>query len=148
MKIPYSKHRRLLWGDCDPAGVVYTPNVFHIAMEVIEHWLVDLIGQDWIALHNKFNLDTPTVRLNSEFMRPVRAGDEIELKLTIKKLGGSSINYIVEAFNEAKQLCFIIDQVSCFVDVESFESVQIPDEFREKIAAYCTACDELAEKED
>tara|TARA_B100000315_G_scaffold210618_1_gene207001 strand:+ start:8017 stop:8463 length:447 start_codon:yes stop_codon:yes gene_type:complete len=148
MKIPYTKRRRLLWGDCDPAGVLYTPNAFHIGMEIIEHWLVELIGHDWIALHIELGLDTPTVRLNSEFMRAVRAGDEIELRLTIKKLGGSSINYIVEAFNEAEQLCFKIDQVSCFVGAVEFEPVRIPEEIREKIAAYCAACDELAENEE
>ncbi len=148
MKIPYTRNRRLLWGDCDPAGVLYTPQAFQLGMEIIEHWLIELIGYDWIALQNNFGLDTPTVRLNSEFKHAVRAGDEVELRLKIEKLGGSSINYIVEAFNETGQLCFIIDQVSCFVGEESFKLVPIPDEFREKIAAYCAACDDLAEKED
>ncbi|MBT3915147.1 MAG: acyl-CoA thioesterase [Rhodospirillaceae bacterium] len=148
MKIPYTRRRRLLWGDCDPAGVIYTPNVIHLGLEIIEHWLVELIGHDCIALQNKYGLDTPTVRLNCEFTHAVRAGDEVELRLRIKKLGSSSINYIVEGFNEADQLCFAIDQVSCFVGVDEFKPVQIPDEFREKIAAYCTACDEFAEKED
>ena len=148
MKIPYTKRRRLLWGDCDPAGVVYTPQVFHIGMEIIEHWLVELIGHDWVALHNEFELDTPTVRLGCEFMHPVRAGDEIELRVRIKKLGGSSINYIVEGFNEAEELCFEIDQVSCFVGADEFKPVRIPEDFRDKIAAYGAACGDLAEKEE
>ncbi|MFP6713422.1 MAG: thioesterase family protein [Rhodospirillales bacterium] len=142
MNIPFTTRRRILWGDCDPAGIVYTPRVFHYAIETVEEWMLAVLGHDWISFQNNLGLGTPTVQMGCRFMHPIRCGDWIELKLSIKKLGGASINYGIDGYNEDQQHCFEVDQISCFVDAEKIEPVRIAEEFRDKIAAYAAACEE------
>ncbi len=33
---PFSIKRMVRWGDCDPAGIVYSPRVFDNAVETVE----------------------------------------------------------------------------------------------------------------
>ncbi len=141
MTFPYTTRRRILWGDSDPAGVVYTPRVFHYAIETIEEWLIDVLGHNWMVLQDNFKLDTPTVKMGCDFFYPLRTGDYVDITVHVKKLGGASINYVIDGFNEDKRHCFQVDQTSCFVDSIKFEPIRVIDEFRKKIEAYQAACE-------
>ncbi len=33
---PFAVTRTVKWGDCDPAGIIYTPRVLDYAMEILE----------------------------------------------------------------------------------------------------------------
>lgn len=141
MTFPFSTRRRVLWGDSDPAGVIFTPRVFYYAIETVEEWMLSVLGHDSMALQEDFKLDTPTVKMGCEFMHPVRTGDWVDLTLKVENLGGASINYVIDGFNAEKRHCFQVDQVSCFVDADTFKPVRVSSEFREKIEAYQAACD-------
>jgi 4-hydroxybenzoyl-CoA thioesterase len=141
MTAPFTIRRRILWGDSDPAGVIYTPRVFHYAIETVEEWLISILGHDWMALQDDFKLDTPTVKMGCEFLHPLRTGDFVDITLTVKRLGGASITYVIDGFNADNRHCFRVDQTSCFVNSEKFEPVRIIDEFRTKIADYQAACE-------
>ena len=143
MTYPFTARRRILWGDSDPAGVIYTPRVFHYAIETIEEWLISVLGFNWMQLQDNFKLDTPTIKMGCEFMFPLRTGDFVEMELNVKKLGSSSINYIIDGFDKQKRLCFRVDQVSCFVDAKIFKPVRISEDFRSKILSYQESCDEV-----
>ena len=140
MTVPFTIRRRILWGDSDPAGVVYTPRVFYYAMETVEEWLIAILGHDWMVLQDDFKIDTPTVKMGCEFMYPLRTGEYVDITLIIEKLGGSSISYVIDGFNGQKKHCFQVDQTSCFVDSEKFKPVRIMSEFRKKIEIYQAEC--------
>ena len=38
---PFSKERFVRWGECDPAGVIYTPRVFEYALDTLEEFHTD-----------------------------------------------------------------------------------------------------------
>ena len=141
MSIPFTTRRRVLWGDCDPAGVIYTPRVFHYAVEAVEEWLVAVLEHDWISLQENLKPDTPTVKMGCEFKYPVRCGDWVDITLTVKKLGGASINYVIDGYNADGRHCFEVEQISCFVDADKFEPIRVSGEIREKIEAYQAACE-------
>ena len=140
MAFPFTTRRRILWGDSDPAGIVYTPRVFHYALETIEEWLIEIFGHTSMTLRDNLKLDTPTVKMSCEFMYPMRTGEYIDISLEIKKLGKASLNYVFNGFDSKKNHCFQVDQVVCFVDADSFEVVPILPEFRQKIESYQNSC--------
>ena len=140
MAFPFTTRRRILWGDSDPAGIVYTPRVFHYALETIEEWLIEIFGHTSMTLRDNLKLDTPTVKMSCEFMYPMRTGEYIDISLEIKKLGKASLNYVFNGFDSKNNHCFQVDQVVCFVDADSFEAVPILPEFRQKIEAYQNSC--------
>lgn len=141
MTYPFTIRRRVLWGDCDPAGVIYTPQIFHYAIETIEEWLVSTLDCNWMELQETFSLDTPSIKITCEFIIPLKAGDFVDIKLLIKKLGNTSIEYNIDGFTVNGDQCFSLSQVSCFVDAATFKPVSIIREFRNKIIEYQKCCD-------
>jgi 4-hydroxybenzoyl-CoA thioesterase len=146
MIFPFTTRRRILWGDSDPAGIVYTPRVFHYALETIEEWLIEIFDHTSMTLRDNLKLDTPTVKMSCEFMYPMRTGEYIDISLEIKKLGEASLNYVINGYDAKKNHCFHIDQVVCFVDAQSFKPVRISLEFREKIQVYQKNCGKILEE--
>ena len=146
MIFPFTTRRRILWGDSDPAGIVYTPRVFHYALETIEEWLIEIFDHTSMTLRDNLKLDTPTVKMSCGFMYPMRTGEYIDISLEIKKLGEASLNYVINGYDSKKNHCFHIDQVVCFVDAQSFKPVRISPEFREKIQVYQKNCGKFLEE--
>ena len=146
MSFPFTTRRRILWGDSDPAGIVYTPRVFHYALETIEEWLIEMFGHTSMTLRDDLKIDTPTVKMGCEFMHPMRTSEYIDISLEVKKLGRASLNYVFDGYDSKKNHCFHIDQVVCFVDANSFEAIPILPEFREKIELYQASCRKYHEK--
>ncbi len=146
MIFPFTTRRRILWGDSGPAGIVYTPRVFHYALEIIEEWLIEIFDHTSMTLRDNLKLDTPTVKMSCEFMYPMRTGEYIDISLEIKKLGEASLNYVINGYDSKKNHCFHIDQVVCFVDAQSFKPVRISLEFQEKIQVYQKNCGKILEE--
>ena len=48
----YQTKRMVRWGDCDPAGIIYTPKAIDYALETIENWLIEEI-QNQLDGHEK-----------------------------------------------------------------------------------------------
>ena len=146
MTIPFTTRRRILWGDSDPAGILYTPRVFHYALETVEEWLIEMFGYTSMTLRDNLKIDTPTVKMSCEFMYPMKTSEYIDISLEIKKLGKASLNYVFDGFDSKKNHCFHVDQVVCFVDVDSFKAIPISIEFRKKIEAYQLSCNKFHEE--
>ena len=51
--------RRVSWGDCDPAGIIYTPRVLDYAMETLEAWNREVLGIPWIKLNREMSMGMP-----------------------------------------------------------------------------------------
>jgi 4-hydroxybenzoyl-CoA thioesterase len=146
MTVPFTTRRRILWGDSDPAGILYTPRVFHYALETVEEWLIEMFAHTSMTLRDNLKIDTPTVKISCEFMFPMKTSEYIDISLEIKKLGNASLNYVFDGFDTKENHCFHVDQVVCFVDADSFKAITIPIEFREKIEAYQISCGKSHEK--
>ena len=72
--------RALLFGDCDPSGVVYTPRFSHFAMEAIFTALDQWLGA--LGLRNLMAEIAPPVRAMSfEFLKPSTWDDELNMKV-------------------------------------------------------------------
>jgi 4-hydroxybenzoyl-CoA thioesterase len=147
MNFPFTVTRRILWGDSDPAGIVYTPRIFYFAIETVEEWLIEILGHNWKSLQDNFKIDTPTVKMSCEFFHPLRTGENVNIILKVKKLGGASIHYTVDGSNSDNYHCFRVEQIACFVDSKSFKPIPILPEFRKKIKFYQDSCSKICKKE-
>ena len=79
-------------------------------------------------------------------MYSMQTGEYIDISLEIKKLGEASLNYVINGYDTKKNHCFHVDQVICFVDVESFEPVRILSELWQKIQVYQKNCGKILEE--
>lgn len=136
---PYKISRIVGWGDCDPAGIVYTPRFLDWSMEAAEGFWRDIIGADWYALRTQHGMGSPSVSIHMEFQKPLAAGESFDVEVRIPKLSRATITFALTGRNKAGESCFTTELVSCVIDAKAFRSATIPDKFREPVARYIAA---------
>lgn len=138
----FSVRRTVNWGDCDPAGIVYTPRVLDYACETIDAWLREELTASWWQLNSSGKgPGLPTVNAVCDFISILRPDQSIELTMYIRDIGRSSIVFEVEGVAERDRLAFRVKLVSCAFDLVSRRATPIPDWMRAKLEAYqkCSA---------
>ncbi len=91
--VPYVQRRIVQWGECDPAGIVYTPRFLDFVLEAMEGWQRQVLGVDWTKLNSELAMGMPVVHAELDFHSPLRGGDELDLEVTVARLGRSSIAF-------------------------------------------------------
>ena len=90
MTASFTTDRMLNFGDCDISGTAYYPAYLNILNGVVEEfWTV--IGFPWHEIIWKERWGTPTVHLSCDFSKPSFFGDRLTFRLTIVKVGKSSV---------------------------------------------------------
>ncbi len=138
---PLTVTRTVRWGDCDPAGIIYTPRVLDYAMEILESWYREVVGVPWLTLNRELSMGAPTVRAELDFLGAPAPDQDLVLDLVVEALGRSSITFLVTGRDQAGEALFRAKLISCFVSRPAFKPIAIPLEFRDRIQAYRTDCD-------
>lgn len=132
--------RRVSWGDCDPAGILYTPRVFDFCTEAIERWYAGPMGADWPTMNRRDNMGSPTVHAECDYLAPMPPGLELSVRVLVAKVGTSSINFEIEGVAADGAVHFRARYVACITDFAQSRAVPIPEPLRSRIVAYGNAC--------
>jgi acyl-CoA thioester hydrolase len=117
--------RRLRWADADAAGRLHFPRIF----EVIEEAEGELLrAVEWPLNVRRRNYDFPRVHLECRFLRIIALDDPFRLRLTVGKLGRTSIRYDYQVFDAGEELA--IEGTMTVVVMQSGKPTEIPDELR------------------
>ncbi len=79
------------FGEIDQAGVVYYPRFFHYFHQAFEEWFGRALGVPYPDLVLKERVGYPSVRVETEFLKPLRYGDRIRVDLELLDVGRTSI---------------------------------------------------------
>jgi 4-hydroxybenzoyl-CoA thioesterase len=137
---PFTVTRTVRWGDCDPAGIIYTPRVLDYAMEILEAWYREVVGVPWLKLNRELSMGAPTVRVELDFLGAPAPDQDVVLDLLVEDLGRSSITFRVTGRDRAGKAYFRAKLISCFISQPAFKPISIPQEFRDRIQAYRADC--------
>jgi 4-hydroxybenzoyl-CoA thioesterase len=137
---PFRMKRRVKWGECDPAGIIYTTKVLDYAMETLEAWNREVLGVPWLRLNREMKLGMPTVRAEMDFLSAPAVDDPVVCELRIERVGRSSITYRITGDDGDGRALFRVMLTSCLVEKPAFRATPIPDGFLERIHAYRKAC--------
>ncbi len=124
------------WGDCDPAGIIYTPKILEYAMVAMENWFKEVPGVSWYELNMHLGMGSPIVRTEIDFLLILKVDQEISMNVEVQKLGNSSLTMLVTGNNAEEDACFRVMLVFCFIKQPDYKPIPIPDNYREKIEAY------------
>ena len=132
----FTTRKMIQFHHCDPAGIVFYPQFFYICSESKEEFLGH-IGYPMHRMINQERLGWPMVRLETDFKRPSRYGDQIEVDIDLFKLGGSSIGlrYVFRG-DDGERL--VARTVIVLTDLERGKPVPIPDGMRAALQPYLT----------
>jgi 1,4-dihydroxy-2-naphthoyl-CoA hydrolase len=90
MTSPFSFRHRVRLAQTDAAGVVFFTEplaIAHLAWEA----LLDELGQPVARILSERRFALPIVEASTRILRPVRVGDDVEVAISLEKLGRSSV---------------------------------------------------------
>ena len=121
---------RVVWGDCDPANIVYTGRIPGLALDAINAWWEDkLDGEGWFQLELDRGVGTPFVCMELDFKHPVTPRHTLNCYVWPVHLGKTSIRFCVEG-EQGGTLCFAGFFTCVFIDARAFSKRQPPDDMR------------------
>lgn len=91
--MPFSARIPVRFGDCDPAGLVYYPALFHYCHAAMEEFFAARCGLPYARLVSERRLGFPTVNVRAEFFAPFVYGDEAEVEVWVSAVGRTSATF-------------------------------------------------------
>jgi 4-hydroxybenzoyl-CoA thioesterase len=124
------------FGDCDPAGLVYYPVIFHYCHVAMEEFFAGRCGIPYHKLMADERIGFPTVNTRAEFFVPLVYGDEAEVKVAVKRVGESSLvlEYSISRASDST-LCARSENVHVCMNLDTRRPVPIPASYRKILAS-------------
>lgn len=124
------------FGDTDRAGIVYQPVILHYFHIAMEDFFGEFVGIPYNHVLETDRVGFPAVSDASRYLRPIKFGDVLEIKLYVSRIGTSSMTFEFEAYRkQTGELLARSTQTRVTVSTETWESIPIPRKYREKLAA-------------
>lgn len=141
MPAPFVYKRTVAFADTDMAGIVHF-SMFFRYMEEAEHALRRHIG---LSIHDRFDpadensrIAFPRVSARCDYSAPARCEDEIDIHVTVEKLGKSSITYAFRMLRAGEELA--VGEMTCvccrFHDGVKPTPTALPAKIAEKLKQY------------
>ena len=116
--------RRLRWADADAAGRLHFPRIF----EIIEEAESELVRQIEWPMNRSLGYDFPRAHIECRFIRVISLDDPFRLRLTVGKLGRTSIRYDYQVVDAGGELA--IEGTMTIVVVKEGKPTPIPETLR------------------
>ena len=116
--------RRLRWADADAAGRLHFPRIF----EIIEEAESELVRAIKWPMNRSLGYDFPRVHLECRFRRVLTLDAPFRLRLTVGKLGRTSIRYDYQVFDSDEELA--IEGTMTIVVLQNGKPAEIPPTLR------------------
>lgn len=116
--------RRLRWADADAAGRLHFPRIF----EIIEEAESELVRSIEWPMNRSLGYDFPRVHLECRFIRVLTLDSPFRLRLTVGKLGRTSIRYDYQVFDGDEELA--IEGTMTIVVLQNGKPTEIPPTLR------------------
>ncbi len=124
------------FGEVDSAGVVYYPRFLHYVHVAMEEFFAVQLGLPYPEVVGPRRFGLPAVHLASDFRRPLRYGDAVEIEVRVMRVGRASVEWRYAFLrNGEPEPAAEVRVVTAGVDLDTFTSRRIPDWLRERLEA-------------
>ena len=132
----FTIEERVRWGDVDAARIIFYGAYIHF-FEFAETELFREVGLPYGKMFDELKIWLPRVHLECDFRRAARLDDLLEVSVYVGHFGTKSmkLNFEVRRKNE-DALIATAHFVLAAVNQDTFETVPIPVEMRERLAPY------------
>lgn len=135
----YRAKIKVRFGDIDHAGILYYPRFFHYFHVAFEEFFEQVVGVSYDRIVNDERIGFPTLKLATEFRKPLAYGDILEVAMEVRELGNSSVAFRFTVYRAGTpEVCAQSEHTVVCVDMETFRPTPIPARCRdafESIAA-------------
>jgi len=126
----FSTRVAVRFGDCDPAGLVYYPALFHYCHAAMEEFFAVRCGISYPQLLSE-GIGFPTVSVSAEFSAPFVYGDEVEVEVWVSRAGRTSavFEYRLRRARDGR-LCASATLVQVAMNIVERRAVEVPARLR------------------
>ncbi|WP_198338927.1 acyl-CoA thioesterase [Lysobacter capsici] len=128
--MPFQTSRVILFGDCDPGGVVYTPRIAHFVVEACLDFLSHALGGPAARRLFALGILPPARALSIEFLHPMVWDEVIAIEVVVERLGEHSFTLAVDAANAEGTRTFRASITQVTISPETRRPVPLPLELR------------------
>jgi acyl-CoA thioester hydrolase len=140
-RLPVTVRRRVRWGDCDPAGVVYTPVFAEYGVSGF-NWLMDtLLGGPLLRESERLGVSTPFKALSLEFRSPLWPDQMFDMVCGVSDIRSRTFDIEIRALDMERNDVFVGRLTPIFIARSERRSVPIPDEIRVRLEDYRRQCE-------
>ncbi|TAK78060.1 MAG: acyl-CoA thioesterase [Aquabacterium sp.] len=135
----FSITRRILFGDCDPAGAVYTPRIAHFVVEASLAFQSHILGA--AAPRSLFALGIlpPARNLAIDFLAPLDYDEEIAIGVAVSSIGRTSFTCRIEAVKPDGETAFRASFTQVCVDATTRRPQAVPPALRAALQGHLLA---------
>jgi 4-hydroxybenzoyl-CoA thioesterase len=126
---------RVPFSACDPAGIMFFPQVFLLFQNHVEDWITDVLGVSYADLLGPRRVGLPSVRWETDFRAISRMGDVIVIRLYVERLGEKSLT-LRFAIAGDDGVRVEARQVIVCTSLETHRSMPFPDDLRAAITRF------------
>jgi 4-hydroxybenzoyl-CoA thioesterase len=130
----FTSKRRVRFADCDAAGIVFFPRYLEMLNGAVEDWFAGPLSLSFSELHLDRGESVPTAALEARFAAPSRLEDELDLFLSVVRIGRTSLRlrHRIEAAGELR-----LEAIQTLVRVgRSMKPEPWTDELRARMALF------------
>ena len=143
---PFRVRRRVKWGECDPAGVVYTARFCEYVISAFELFMRHLLGSGFQGAKDEHGFGTPCKALSLEFFASLRPDEEFEMTVLLAEIRNRTFDLEVLGRDlEGKDLFRARMTPITIKRGDRSRAIELPAMLRERLEAYRNACKESAQ---
>lgn len=135
---PVIVRRRVKFGECDPAGVVYTPVFSEFSLSAY-HWFVSaLLGGPMFQEMKRVGFDSPIKALTFEFRNMLEVEQVFDMTCLVTDIRNRTFDVEItgRSTTETPHDIFIARLTPIMVSRIERRSIEIPSELRERLESY------------
>ena len=140
-RTPLRIRRRVKWGECDPAGVVYTVTFAEYVASAAELFYERLFAMPPQAAKRESGFGTPSRALEFEFMASLWPDDEFDMTVTVLDIGRRTFKLEIAGAKEGVAVFTARLTPICIARGER-KSIDIPPILRSALECYRRECRE------
>lgn len=133
MPTPVFIKRTVLFGDCDPEGIVYTPRFSYFVLEAVQEALGVWLGGPGLRTLLGFRI-LPRRERSPWNSHPVTWDDELTLRVGVSNVGTHSFSFSVEGRLSPDVVAFTASLTQVCVSPDTREVMEVPAQLRALLA--------------
>ncbi len=146
--IPFAIRRRVKWGECDPAGVVFTVVFAEYVISAAELFYLVLFDGALQRIKARLGFATPTRALEFDFRSSLRPQDEFDMTVRVDEIRSRTYALAIVARAPDGDDVFRARLTPICVAGEERRAIEIPAEFRSALERYRAECSAAANRAD
>ena len=129
----FKKQMKVRMYDTDAAGILFFGNQFRLINDVFEDWLLEK-GYGFDHLFGEFPFGIVVAHAESDYIKPLRVGDILDISMTVDSIGESSFTLQYDLF-KADVLVGKSKMTHVVIDRKTGQSCSIPEDVKTNLFA-------------